>query len=239
MKKKIILTVLVFCVMGDVWVKAGTVTLNFANLPSSQGWAYGGTDLESQFFSVNNNVLHQDTITNNSTGVPGAGGGGYSYAGSELIADGLFDIQLRVRVTAYSMYDYGPGIYNGAGFAVEYVSPNCAAILYISDTCCQAGTNNPAFYTGDNTGYHDYRMTDNLNGTYTVYRDSIAVGILPIIYEVTGYSMPHLLLGDATGGANAIADIAAFSYTTIPEPATVLLLAVGGTMLRKRAKSKR
>jgi hypothetical protein len=229
---RIVLLAAGITIMANAQTMGGSVSLNFDSLPSAQGWSYGGNFGENHFFSIVDGMLHQDTVTG---ATDGYGGGGYNYTGTELVADGSFDIQVRARVTAYDMFDYGHGIYNGAGFGVAFIGPTCTALLYISDTCCQAGTNNPAFYTGDNTVYHDYRMTDNLNGTYTVYRDSVVIGILPIIYGATGYSMPYLLLGDMTNGANAIADITAFSYTSIPEPGMMLLLGLGGMLVRRRS----
>jgi hypothetical protein len=213
------------------------VTLSFDSLPSAQGWTFMGDAPESSY-SLVDGMLRQNTIIGQN-GVPGAG---YCISGPQ-VTEGYFKIDFRARVTDYQMYNYAadghPECNNDFGFGVCIRGTSGSALIGISPTeiAFDNQTNGWHFQTAliaDNTTFHDYRMEGMLaaGGSFSLYRDGVFLGSAPI--RADAVNPRALLLGDMTAGASAIADITAYSYTNVPEPATLLLITLGGFVLRRR-----
>ena len=235
---------LLYCLsatMATMPVFAGTITLNFNSLPSTQGFSYlndGGFLTETQVFSVSADVLEQNSI--------GGGTHDYAYRDPGVVADSPFEIDWTAKLIAEELsqsnnfygfaigvatttqsYDLGLGaggidLENGDSEYIIPASSLSAAGLSLHD-------------------YHHYTMLGNIAaGTWSFFIDGTfwATGsahfrILPI---------PNgILLGDITDGPNAQGDTSAFSFTqssATPEPASFWPLAgiAAAVLIRQRAK---
>jgi len=221
---------------------AAPITLNMNSLPSAQGWTWidghqplgpsdSGPLTETEVFSVSGGLLHQNSI--------GGGFNGYYYADDGVVEDVPFQLDWDARLIneEYSYYYSFNG--NAGGFSVGISTGTQAYEIGL-------GVNGLALYTPNTTlisaatlaaggvsltDFHDYRLIgDPGAGTWGFYID----GNL----WASGLSSPYfnipdkLYLGDSTEGPNAEGDIAAFSYeplseSSVPEPASLLLLASG------------
>ncbi|MAG92205.1 MAG: hypothetical protein CMJ48_00420 [Planctomycetaceae bacterium] len=221
----------------SVQASAATITLDFATLPSAQGWIFSGEDigggplLDSDVYSVDGTTLTQDMV----------GGDGddaqYRLLGA-LDAGMSTTLRLRARVTDY---EPGSGASFGLGFQVTVYDGAWVWQLIFTDE--QVGLTNSARFDVDTSVFHDYRLEMRPDGTADLLIDDV------LRESSTGNAIGFnaVVFGDsASSGENADAEITEFSLTqsraVVPEPATLTLWVLGAVGLvgfgwrrRKRA----
>lgn len=209
---------------------ATTVMLGFTTLPSAQGWTYGATNAvpETSVFSVAGGTLHMDTVN---TGVPFQSQGGNIYS-LPVAVDPMrpFTLEIRARVTAQTQAQGSGSNFFGFSFAVRTGTESYAFGLGPANIAAPDGT----VLSFDNTAFHTYRVeaVPSLVGPdFQLFVDNILV----LTDEARALvDSTRLLLGDGTGGTNAVADITAFRFfqaDVIPEPGSLLLLGIALAVL--------
>ena len=187
-------------------------SLTFSTLPSAQGWVYtpvgshAGT-LEASVFSAGSGKLTQNSI-----------GKGFGVSGGSILYDvnGIVTAseskQLRVTARCLQVEGSGSGAAGQQGFAfgfntgtVQYdvsITPTNIYTLGPSGTVNVAGTYN-------NTVFQEYVLDYTPPTTFRIYRAGV------LIHTGTsgfGFSGNRVFIGDATGGANARAEITALRF---------------------------
>jgi len=218
---------------------ATTITLGFDSLPSAQGFTFNGWIVrsdwagENQSFSVDGEMLHQDTT---GIGAPDGIVGGNYWMPSNLSSSSTFSLSVRARVTDFQAYrtafDFGFGFWvqNGDKSAAFSITPTAVSRLNNSNLPVQVSIS-------DNASFHDYIMDGSFaNGTWSLSRDGVSLGT----WNYTLASSDRVIFGDSASYSNAAGDISSFSYTysSVPEPSSILALLCGmggfGGMIWKR-----
>jgi hypothetical protein len=188
------------------------VILGFTSLPSAQGFSYVATGAhagvaEGSVFAVGGGLLDQNTIGQ----YAGTSGAGLFYQRSGgITTTEVKQLSARVRclqVQGSTVYPLGQGglFFGFATGSVQYgftLTPTRIGLLQGSGYTMLAPTY-------DNTQFHDY-VFEYLSATdLRLYRDGVLIGT-----TTTGGALVanRILFGDATGGANAHAEIAAFRF---------------------------
>jgi hypothetical protein len=189
------------------------VNLNFASLPSAQGWTYipSGSHagaIEGNVFSVSGGSFFQNTI-GQSNGVSG-GSILYVVSGGVTTTD-TKQIRARARCLAVQGSANAPngegGFFMG-GFAtgsVQYgfgITPTRVFCLQPSGTVLTPGT-------FDNTQFHDWLFDWSPGGSFRIYRDGVLVHTASGGFAVAAN---RLFFGDGTGGANAQAEMQSLRF---------------------------
>ncbi len=178
--------------------------LKFKTLPSAQGWSYANDSCcqppESSVFSVNEQVLTQDTRGNTDSA---------HYELPDVVnSTGNITFQVRARVLDEVLQGPGP---NSFGFG--FMAQTSSEIVGIGiGTHRIEGANGGAESTTaiDNTVFHDYLLKVTPGVSFQLYVDGVlALSGLPRAYS----GAPNrVLFGDLTNGAGALAEVTAFHY---------------------------
>lgn len=180
------------------------VTLNFASLPSAQGFTYlaEGVDTgmpESSVFSVSGGVLSQNTL---GCALGGAGADVLYQRSGGISSDDSKQIRFRARCTSAA------GATGAGGMAVGFSNGFLAFEVSITPTqvfTLNGGGRAAAPATFDNTQFHDYVFDWSPPNSYRVYRDGVLIDTRSGGFP-SGAS--QILIGDMTGGANAAGEFA-------------------------------
>jgi len=190
-----------------------TVTLSFGSLPSDQGWVYevvGNGVTETEIFSFNGTELHQDSL-----GVGFSGGSHNLYYLWDVVNPSLpLTLAVRARVTASASF---PGNAFGFSFAVH----TGTEIFGVGLSTTQISDINGALASFDNAQYHDYLLKATPGVGYELFVDGGATPIQtgpPRLLSIDDgaavvLGSNYLWLGDATGGANAVADVQSLVFS--------------------------
>ena len=213
---------------------AAVVTLGFNSLPSAEGWTYiaegpsHGGQLESNIWSTDGTTLTMSTM-----GSPLLPSSRNTYSQTGIVNTvNPFEVTWRSRVL-----DSEGSVAGGWGVGVA-VGQRQFTVGFITNAIWIADSQMPF----DATAFHDYRLTGTPGiNTFSLYIDNVlfANGRSFQKFAVGNY----VLFGDLTSAANARAQLQAFTFRQVPEPAT-MLLAVFGTApcaifarARRRARS--
>lgn len=192
--------------------RAATVELDFATLPSAQGWTYqatGNNAPEASVFSVNGTQLSQNTI---GLGIVPSGNNRYNYFG---VVDPLlpFTLDITARVTQsesasweYQSFGFAFGFFTGSvGYGIGIDVSRVQALAPIDVVTVPVAI--------DTTQFHDYRLKGVPGGSFDLFIDGALVytGAPRLL---TPFNL--LFLGDSTGGQNAAADVTKFVFTQVP-----------------------
>jgi hypothetical protein len=201
----------------------GTVCLDFASLPSAQGWVYyspiGPTPPEEEVFSADGTRLAQDTM--------GMGSGTAIYLKNNAL-DPLIPFTVSVRARVLQSESAMSG-----GVATAFaVNANTGREIFSfslnSDTMDVGGMKFPF----DNTEFHDYRLEIVPRASYAFYvDDSLLVTGLPRVYGGSGW----IMIGDSSTSENGLVEIEKFC---VARGITVELAirSDGGDKIHRRSK---
>ena len=199
-------------VVADASAAALDIQLDFASLPSAQGFTYAAVGahagvLESSVFAVSGGTLYQDTM-GLSNGVSG-GSILYAMAGGVTAGDTKRILArarcLEAQVSATATLGQGGFIYGFNTGSVQYafgLTPTRITILGPGGTSVLAGTY-------DNTQFHDYQFDFNPPSSYQLYRDGSLVASGSGGFAFAG---SRWFFGDGTGGANARGETSALRF---------------------------
>jgi hypothetical protein len=217
-------TALLFALLNTKPVRAQSITLDFNSLPSAQGWTYvafGNNVPETAVFSASGGMLHQNTI-----GVGFAGQGSNAYQLYNAVAPTLpFTLTVRARVLQEGIAY--PGYNNPFGFDFSVFTGTEGFLVGLGTNQIMDGTSQEI--TFDNTQFHDYRLEGTPGSGYKLFVDDALVMAGPPRFDNPPL-VDQLFLGDGTGGTNARADVAAYTFSqsrpaAVPEPGALGLLA--------------
>jgi PEP-CTERM motif len=220
-------------------------TLQFANLPSAQGWAYaasgdGASLPETSAFAATGSSLLQTTI-----GVGQTQGGQNIYYRPTTVVNGRYTLNLRATVSASEGLALGGGTNYpfGLTFGVSYGNGYDAIGLSGSRfSYFLAGAGSQVIYFDKPAGFDAsasnlYTLTGN-NGLF-----SFAVNGTTLISNALSQSYdggPYLLLGDGTGFGNANATVTQLEFRSgVPEAATWAMMIAGFGAVGVRARRRR
>jgi len=212
-----LLTTIALLLAGSQAV-ATTISLDFATLPSAQGWQFVGNGIsEASAFTTDGTTLRQDTI--------GSGYSGYAYYQIPGIVDVTkgYSIDVRARVIASEFGSQGQ-----FAFAATATGLYSMVALGLNNLVVIADGPNPVI-SFDSTSFHDYRLVVAPNKSYSLFVD----GNLLNSGAVDTSDLPNLLyFGDSGSGANGRVEITKFVFQqpvppSVPLPSTLLLLAPG------------
>jgi hypothetical protein len=200
---------------------AAVVTLGFNSLPSAEGWTYRaegshGGELESNIWSTDRTTLTMNTM-DTPLGQPPSQNT-YSQTGIVNTVN-PFEVTWRSRVL-----DSEGSIAGGWGVAVA-MGGQQFTVGFSTDAIWIADTQMPF----DATAFHDYRLTGapGIN-TFSLYIDNdlFANGRSFVPFFPRNY----VLFGDLTSAANARAQLQAFTFRQVPEPAAMFLAVCGAAL---------
>ena len=201
-----------FAALTDASAASMDVTLNFASLPSAQGFTYTPTGahaavLEPNVFSVSGGVLTQNTMGQSN----GISGGGILYQiNGGMTATETKQIRVRTRCLQVEGSAGAPSGEGGLVFGFSIGSVQYAwtltptKILVLQSTSYVAI---PGVY--DNTVFHDYTFEFIPPTTYRTWRDGGLINTSTVGYGIVAN---RLFIGDGTGGANARGEITSFRF---------------------------
>ncbi len=191
---------------GAVSAQATTITLNFNSLPSAQGWVIYSTNPnivpETSVYSVSGGLLHMDTINT------GVGYNSFAYSRSGVVNAQLpFTITTRVRITDY--WQQGDG--NWGGFELAVFTGLEEFEVGISPIRIASGLGKTISTSVDVSQFHEYRMVAQPGspGSFEFFIDNVSYGTFSSV--LTNFSN-NLVFGDITAGANAVTDIASYTF---------------------------
>jgi hypothetical protein len=238
---KLALLMPLFC--SPAW--STTVSLDMCTLPTTQGWSYIDQyqDIPApQIFSNSpppGCVLHEDT-----SGV-GVFAGGFEY--ETPIDNETFNISMTARVTedegtggpvnTDGHYAISMSIANGTYETAIGIGPGeIDAVVSLADGGSVDLTNQI-----DTTQFHQYDLVGSFTTGWQLYVDGGLVGGGSFREDNTGLSqIPGVFLGDSAGATHGIGDYSAFSFSTdVPEPSSLLIIAVPLAMLGWRRRNAR
>lgn len=207
---------LLFCVLVPTLCSAEMVTLAFDSLPSAQGFTYnnsGNPVPETDIFSVNGSALVQ-----NSLGQTFSSPSSNFYSLNGVVNDSdPYSLAVRARVIADEVPGGGT---DGTGFFVSVRSSTFRVNVSF-------GTNTINFSNGvfsttavDTTVVHDYRIEGiPASSTFNFFVDDVLIATPNVL---GGVGQNYIGLGDPTGGGgNAQVEITEYSFTQVPEPASL------------------
>lgn len=193
-----------------------TYSLTFGSLPSAQGMSYQAAGVHAATIETNVYAVHGDALQINSLAEPYAVAGGSAlYAG--FVGQITTNETKRLRVTARCLQYVGTGVAAdgrggfGAGFATGAtqfgfsVTPTQVFGLASSGWVALGGAFDNA------TEMHNYRLEFSPPSTQHLYRDDVLLGST----EGFPVTVNRLYLGDATGGANAQAEVRNFAFEQV------------------------
>ncbi|MGH8547581.1 MAG: putative Ig domain-containing protein [Methylococcales bacterium] len=198
----------------------GDITLDFNTLPSQQGWTYSSDPgvTEQVVFSIGGVALHQDTL-----------GIGARFAGYLAPDPNNVRLPFAIGVRARVLAEQTGSTTNHYGFDFHYYNSDgqWGVGLGTSDLGAEHLGGNSIISHFDATIFRDYRLEGVFGASYRVLVDNIEVGAGP--RRATPINPPQLFLGDTTRGANAIAEVLAYSFT---QPRVVTQNPAPGTLLK-------
>ena len=233
--KRLVLVLALCC--APQLASAATVTLDFNTLPSTQGWTYlaegpsHSGQIESNIWSTDGTTLTMDTM-GSSPLVPGSQNT-YSQIGIVNTVN-PFEVTWRSRVL-----ESEGSVAGGLGVAVALTSSGTPAqqftVSFITDAILIAGSQTPF----DATAFHDYRLTGTPGiNAFSLYIDNVLFANGHSSFEKFAVGN-YVLFGDLTGAANARAEVQAFTFRQVPEPATTLLAVCAAALCKLFARARR
>lgn len=208
-------------------------TFDVSLMPSAQGWGYYPLNsglTEAQVYATNGTVLTSNTM-----------GNGYQGQGANFVYDaaatGSFTanldwiVEARVRVLQGELWSFHYGFSIGAHF------DNMAASVGIMPSTWQDHSLNGG--GRDNTQWTLWRVeTDRANGVFRVFADGNLLATRALsVGPVSGpYPDHYYFLGDATGGANAHAEVSSWSFRQVPAPGVLGVVGVAGLLTARRRR---
>jgi PEP-CTERM motif len=209
---------------------AAVVTLGFNSLPSAQGWTYiaeglsHGGQLESNIWSTDGTTLSMNTM---GSGLVPSSGNTYSQTGIVNTVN-PFELTWRMRIV-----DSEGWVAGGWGVSVA-MGAQQFTVGFITNAIWIADRQMPF----DATAFHDYRLTGTPRiNTFSLYVDNVLFANGRSIQPF--FAGNYVLFGDLTGAANAQAQLQAFTFRQVPEPATMLLAVYGTALCAIFARARR
>jgi len=187
-------------------VKAQTITLDFNNLPSAQGWIYFSDGApETSIFSVSGGILTQNTQPGPFTVER------YKRQGA-LDPSFPFSITIRARVVA----DSGACPTNPFGFAFGATAGEEIFLIGLSTSRIQDARGIDLSTTADNTIFHDYRLEVTPGVGYKLFVDGTLLGSgLPRFFpqpDPDNLGANELVFGDSTRCQGALAEVTNYTF---------------------------
>ena len=180
-------------------VPAGTYSLNFESLPSSQGWTYHEVSLaENNAYSVDGARLKQTTVSSGTDSIA-------RYQMDNVVSPSM---PMTLSVTARILdYENLTGGSNGLGFNFVISDGVLLHRLALTADLIKVGGQ---FYGLNTTGFHDYSFELYPGGNFDLYVDGVifATGV-----GSETVSSNKIFFGDSTVHENADAEITAMSFT--------------------------
>lgn len=187
--------------LGAVSMVDSDHALSFTTLPSTQGWLYvpfGNTATETQVFSLNSNVLQQNTL--------GLADGFNFY---QLLGVVQPTLPFTLTVTARVLAQEGEATDAfGFGFAVAVGTQQFAFGLRTGSIHDPVG--NILSTTIDTTQFHEYRLEGTPGGGYRLFVDGVFLGSGSAGTRTT--AAQFLSFGDLSDTANARGEISSLSF---------------------------
>jgi hypothetical protein len=211
---------------------SAAIELEFASLPSSQGWSYepiGHPGLpEGDVFSVDGVKLTMDTI--------GVGFGGAIPQSIRYARYGEVDTGLSAKLewTSRTLATEQDGD-NAGGFAFGIESGTAQFFVgFRTDRLRAIDGISAVDHFFDATVCHTFRMeTDFSTNTYDVFVDGLLV--LSDLDALPSANPNGLFFGDSSNSANALAEISELRFTQpIPEPSVASGVLLWGVLVARR-----
>jgi hypothetical protein len=191
------------------------INLAFNALPSSQGWSFVSSSPESQLFSVNGSSFLQTTV--------GSGYSGNGYLIPNIVDTTVpFTVSVTVRILNYEVQSSG----NPFGFMIsvttgtEGYDVGIAPGNILSTSSEESGFHHVWSSTLDVSQFHTYRIEAMPGQDFELFIDNVSYGtVAPRVHPYEN----GLFIGDGTAGANADAEVIAYSfYQDISEPTCLI-----------------
>jgi hypothetical protein len=180
------------------------INLAFNDLPSAQGWTLNSNLNEASIFSVNGSSLFQNTV--------GTGYEGNAYSINNIVdTSAPFTISVTVRILNYEVQSAG----NPFGFTIGVMTGNevydvgIAPNNILSTSSEESGLHHVWSSTIDVSQFHTYRIEATPGEDLELFIDNVSYGTVgPRVYPFPN----RIYIGDGTAGANANAEVTAFSF---------------------------
>lgn len=213
-----------------------TLNTNMSPLDPANGYSYFNVNSSltgPQVWSASGGVVTSNTMGN------GFQGQGSSYAYLPVLPADFtpgqdWVLTARVRVLQSETVSFLFGFSLGAWFDGIGVGLGIVSNGWQSNTL---GTGQR-----DNTQWTTWRIeTQRANNTYSVFVDDqlLLTDSFTIANGSPGFGLPanHIFMGDGTGGSNAQAEISSYSFSQVPTPGAVAMVALGVPVAMRRRRA--
>lgn len=220
---------------------AQSVSLAFNALPSAQGFTYaaggaGTAYAEGDLFQADGSSLNQDTLGIDTS----SSGGNYYFRGVILDPSGDYTLSTDVTLRGYEGQDFGGGSIYPYGLSFGLAGTYFGI----------AGERLGLYSAGGGVQYLDFPVGFSPFGSHS-YVQSRSGGITS--FSIDGTTVfsgvligvgagDQLLLGDATGFANAAGSFSRFDFVTgggVPEPASWAMMIAGFGLVAGGMRTRR
>lgn len=187
---------------------ATTLALDFASLPSAQGWTFssGGSPLatEAGTWSVGSGILTLDSMA---FSIAGAGTSAFYVRTGQVSTTEPLVISVRARIVQFEG-DF-TNTFVGGGFAFGFGQGSTSWQMGITPTQIRSINGVVLSTAYDNTQFHDYRLEWTPPASLRFYVDSSLIST-----QSGGFSFAsnRIYFGDVTGAANSRAEITHYLF---------------------------